>query len=275
MQNDREPRFRMAHSRTLSNLSAVAILTCISAAGMARAIAQTAPEQGARPAPPVPEHATLPHYFPAGAVWTQDVSQAPVDPQSASMIDWLAGAGGWGTGKLRVDFSIRVLQADASTPLVPFRKAADFYAQDSDVPPKVPLPVGGGMEAEPGYDCPNTQDDCHFIVVDRSHAKLYEAWQANYSKGAFTASSFAIWDLNRVYLLRVAGTSVAVRTPQDSRLRPSCSTRTNLRLEALITRSVSPCRSGEFGPESLCILPLTPAALRDLTPLLRMAPGSD
>ena len=34
-------------------------------------------------------------YFPPGAVWTQDISQAPLDPRSSVMINWLADAGGW------------------------------------------------------------------------------------------------------------------------------------------------------------------------------------
>ena len=35
-------------------------------------------------------------YFPPGAIWTQDISHAPLDPQSSTMIAWLADAGGWG-----------------------------------------------------------------------------------------------------------------------------------------------------------------------------------
>src|ERR1700761_9166282 len=37
-------------------------------------------------------------YFPPGSAWTQDVSHAPLDPESSSMITWLANAGGWGRG---------------------------------------------------------------------------------------------------------------------------------------------------------------------------------
>src|ERR1035441_9261550 len=69
------------------------------------------------------EHAVAPApYFPAGAIWTKDISHAPLDPQSSTIIAWLADAGGWGFGKMNVDFSIRVLQANANTPFVPFRK---------------------------------------------------------------------------------------------------------------------------------------------------------
>ena len=138
-------------------------------------------------------------YFPSGAVWTQDVSHASLDPQSSAMIAWLEKAGGWGGGKMRVDFSIRVLQADATTPYVPFRKAPGFDEADSDAVSKIPLPVAGGIEGQTGYQCPIDQEDCHLIVVDRSHGKLYEAYQANYADGSLTANFIAIWGLNRVY----------------------------------------------------------------------------
>jgi serine/threonine-protein kinase len=139
-------------------------------------------------------------YFPPAAIWTQDISHAPLDPQSSTIIAWLADAGGWGhDNRMQVDFSIRVLQADASTPRVPFRKAHRFYAADSDVVSTFPLPVGGGIEGQAGYQCPVEENDCHLIVVDRSNAKLYEAYQANYEDGALSATDLAIWDLNRIY----------------------------------------------------------------------------
>jgi serine/threonine-protein kinase len=138
-------------------------------------------------------------YFPVGSIWTQDVTHAPLDRHSAAMIAWLAAAGGWGTGKMRVDLSIRVLQAEAATPYVPFRKGHGFYEADSDMVSKFPLPAGGGIEGQPGYQCPIEQEDCHLIVVDRSHGKLYETFQANKVGDALSASFLAVWDLNRVY----------------------------------------------------------------------------
>jgi hypothetical protein len=138
-------------------------------------------------------------YFAQGVIWTQDVSQAPLDPKSSNIIGWLADAGGWGTGKLHVDFSIRVLQADATTQYVKFRKGSGFYIQDSDLVASFPLPTGGGIEGQQGYHCSVDQEDCHLIVVDRSHGKLYEAYQANYAGNALSANSVAVWDLNRVY----------------------------------------------------------------------------
>ncbi len=138
-------------------------------------------------------------YFPAGPVWTQEISRAPLDPQSSTIIGWLADAGGWGRGRMQIDFSLRVLQADASTPLVHFHKGAGFYANDSDVVTTVPLPALGGIEGGTGYHCNIGDNDCHFIVADRAHGKLYEAYQANLEDKALTANFLAVWDLNRVY----------------------------------------------------------------------------
>lgn len=146
------------------------------------------------------EHATeSPAYFPPGSVWTQDVSHAPLDPQSDAMIAWLAGAGGWGhNNRMQVDFGLRVLQADASTPRVAF-KGPGRGAIDSDQLSTIPLPAKGGVEGQPGYQCNIDQGDCHLIVVDRGQGKLYEAYQANYADNALNANFLAAWDLNRVY----------------------------------------------------------------------------
>lgn len=146
------------------------------------------------------EHIVSPApYFPPGSAWTEDVSQAPVDPRSASMIGWLAGAGGWGQGRMQVDFGIRVLQATADTPKVAFHKGDDWMAADSDQVSSFPLPAGGGVEGQAGYQCDIGQDDCHLIVVDRSQNKLFEAYQANYSNDRLTANLVAVWNLGRVY----------------------------------------------------------------------------
>lgn len=137
-------------------------------------------------------------YFPAGAIWTRDISHASLDPNSTAMISTLAEAGGWGHGRMQVDFSLRVLQADAKTPSVPFHDRSANNA-NADSATSVPLPKGGGIEGQRGYQCPNDEDDCHLIVVDRDHAKLYEAYQANYSGGILSALGIVVWDLNRVY----------------------------------------------------------------------------
>lgn len=141
-------------------------------------------------------------YFPPGSVWTQDVSHAPIDPQSSTIISWLADQGGWGkNGKMQVDWNIRVVEAKPDTPKVPFQPAAGFFEDASDGVTMVPLPEGGGIEGQPDYHCNNHAYDCHFIVADRGNGKLYEAWAATYTGTAVTAKFLDVWDLHRVYPL--------------------------------------------------------------------------
>ncbi len=147
------------------------------------------------------EHVAAPAaYFPPGSIWTEDISHAPLDPHSSDIISWLANAGGWGNhDRMQVDFGIRVMQVTPNTPYVPFRKGSRWMSPDSDTISTFPLPPGGGAEASPGYQCDLGNDDCHIIVVDRAHHKLYEAYQATYEDHALTADFVAVWDLSRVY----------------------------------------------------------------------------
>ncbi len=138
-------------------------------------------------------------YFPAGSVWTQNISNAPVDPRSQNIIDWLADNGGWGHGRMQIDFSMRVLKADAGTPMVTFHPGDQFYLPDSDSIKTIPLPPGGGIEGGTGYQCNLDDGDCHLIVVDRAQSKLYEAFQATMQKNAMIATFLGVWDLNRIY----------------------------------------------------------------------------
>ena len=138
-------------------------------------------------------------YFPPGSIWTQDISHAPLDPQSSTIISWLSEAGGWGMGRMQVDFGLRALQAEANTPSVLIHNGPGLYTWDSDSVSAVPLPVGGGMEDQSGYQCDLEKSDCHLIVADRSHGKLYEAFQATLVNGALDAAFLAVWDLNRIY----------------------------------------------------------------------------
>lgn len=77
---------------------------------------------------------------------------------------------GFGLGKLQIDFSIHVLEADASTPKIPFMKTGDFFAPDCNFVP-FPMPSGGALEGESGYVCTN-DGDCHLIVVQKRAKKL-------------------------------------------------------------------------------------------------------
>jgi len=134
-------------------------------------------------------------YFPDGE-WYRDVSQAPLDPESGAVVSWLDGEG-WGLGRMQIDFSIEVLEADAGTPFRSFSPTGDFFSPDCDLEP-VPVPAGGALEGESGYAC-ESDGDCHLIVVHRPSLRLFEMWRADIRGDAFRGGCLAIWDMSRVY----------------------------------------------------------------------------
>ena len=136
--------------------------------------------------------------FPPTAPWYQDITNAAKDAQSDAAIAALQSKGGWGNGKMQIDFSIVVLHADASTPMMSFTKTGDFYSPDCDDVP-MPVPQSGAVEGESGYACTG-DGDCHLIVLDDAHKKLYEMWRANITGGTFYGGCLAVWDLTKDYV---------------------------------------------------------------------------
>jgi len=112
------------------------------------------------------------------------------------VIQWLDGAG-WGLGRMQIDFSIEVLDAPAGTPARSFQPTEDHFRPDCDLDP-VPVPAGGALEGEQGYEC-RSDGDCHLIVVDRARARLFEMWRAEIRGSDFRGGCLAVWDLARVY----------------------------------------------------------------------------
>ena len=136
-------------------------------------------------------------YFPAGAIWCQDVSDAPTTADSATVVAWLEQAGWGNNDTFQIDFSIEVLEADASTPRLAFEATGDFYSPDCDWV-EVPVPDGGAIEGEPGYEC-TSDGDCHLIVAARDENRLYEMWRAHIVDGTFYGGCLAVWDMTLVY----------------------------------------------------------------------------
>jgi hypothetical protein len=159
------------------------------------------PDGGAALIPPR-TGATL---FPATAPWYQDISGAPVDAQSGAVIAGLGAHGGWGTGSLRIDFSIEVLQAEAGVAARPFVRTDDFYDPDCDFMP-IPVPQQGRLEGESGYTCTG-DGDCHLIVLQGT--RLFEMWRANIVGGTFNGGCLAVWDTTRDYWKPAAPPSFA------------------------------------------------------------------
>lgn len=115
---------------------------------------------------------------------------------SDAIIGTLAESG-WGTGELRIDFSITVLAADGATEKRQFEPTFDFYEPDCDNVP-FPVPEGGALEGEDGYAC-EQDGDCHLLVVHETEKKLYEMWRAHIEGGSFFGGCAAVWDLTRSY----------------------------------------------------------------------------
>ncbi|ADO69816.1 hypothetical protein [Stigmatella aurantiaca] len=133
--------------------------------------------------------------FPPDAPWNKDISSAPLDAQSGAVISSLQ-AQGWGNGRFQIDFSFEVL-CTSDAPLRTFQKTDDFYAGECD-DTAVPVPVGGALEGEAGYQCTG-DGDCHLIVIHKPTRKLYEQWRVDISGNTYRGGCLAVWDLSRVY----------------------------------------------------------------------------
>ena len=140
--------------------------------------------------------------FPAGAVWYQNISSAPLHPQSALMISTLAGLGGFGYSRMQIDFSMHIVRAPADAPLrgiIGFPSASEYYAPDCDaIGTQVPVPADGAIEGSTNLACDNNNGDCHLLVWQGN--RLYEAYRANASgTGGLQSQCLAAWNLDVVY----------------------------------------------------------------------------
>jgi len=129
--------------------------------------------------------------FPADNPWNTDVSTAPVDPNSATLI------ASCGNNGLHPDFGTVWDGAPNGIPYVVVsgtegRVPVSFtYASESD-PGPYPVPPGAPIEGGA-----NSTGDRHVLVVDRDNWKLYEMYDAHPVNGGerWTAGSGAVFDL--------------------------------------------------------------------------------
>ena len=134
--------------------------------------------------------------FPPGSVWNTPVDSAALDSESSAVINYLQQNHTSGS-RFQIDFSIKLLMADASTPKKTFTQTGDFYSPDCD-PAPIPVPATGSLEGENGYVCTN-DGDCHLLVMDTSTCRLHEMWRANIVGNNFQGGCQVIWDLTKVY----------------------------------------------------------------------------
>jgi serine/threonine-protein kinase len=94
---------------------------------------------------------------------------------------------------MQIDTSIHVMCDSAHTaPKMSFTQTADFYSPDCDSAP-VPIPPGGHLEGESGYNC-TSNGDCHLIVIEPSEHRIYEQWRVDFTTGKYNGGCLAIWD---------------------------------------------------------------------------------
>jgi hypothetical protein len=131
--------------------------------------------------------------FPSNNLWNTDITNAPVDPNSANYINYIGstvplhpdfGAGLYDGQHMGIPYQIEA----GSQPMVPVRLTA--YGSQSD-PGPMPIPASALIE---GYPRPGNGDR-HVLVLDQGGCWLYELYHARFNNGAWSAGSSAIWDM--------------------------------------------------------------------------------
>ena len=118
------------------------------------------------------------------------------------MISTLAGLGGFGFGRMQIDFTIHVVRASANAPtrsIVGFPSNGSYYSPDCDaIGTQMPVPTNGAIEGSSNLACNNDDDDCHLLVWQGN--RLYEAYRANASgSNGLESQCLAVWKLDAVY----------------------------------------------------------------------------
>ena len=131
--------------------------------------------------------------FPPDNPWNQDISNAPVDPNSARLIAAIGA-----DDRLHPDFGTVYRGAPNGIPYIVVsgtqpsaRVSLTSYASESD-PGPYPIPRDAPIEGGP-----NSEGDRHVIVIDRDKWKLYELFSVkpNPIGTIWTAAAGAIFDL--------------------------------------------------------------------------------
>jgi hypothetical protein len=132
--------------------------------------------------------------FPADNAWNQNIASAPVDPNSAAIINFI-GPGDpvhpdFGSGEYNgSSIGIPYIVVDSQQAPVAINFTA--YGDESD-PGPMPVPANAPIE---GYPNPGSGDR-HVLVLDNSTCWLYELYSSYpQTNGSWNAASAAVWDL--------------------------------------------------------------------------------
>lgn len=129
--------------------------------------------------------------------WQEKIDNAAIHPNSSTQIAALVELGGFGSGRMQIDFSISVNNSESSDPNVLFAAHPQdgLYLPDSDpVGSPIPVPTGATIEGSNDMTC-DTSNDCHYIA--KQGDMLYEVYRANLSNGELQGQGLAIWDLSK------------------------------------------------------------------------------
>ena len=132
--------------------------------------------------------------FPADNPWNQDISGAALDPNSASIINFIgpnvAGHPDFGAGQFSGQ-SIGIPYVVVSAQQAPVDINFTAFGSESD-PGPMPIPSDAPIE---GFPNPGSGDR-HVLVLDNNNCWLYELYNSfPAANGSWNADSTAVWDL--------------------------------------------------------------------------------
>ena len=131
--------------------------------------------------------------FQSTSLWNTDISNAPVDPNSANYINFIGstvtlhpdfGAGAFHNQTIGIPYQI----VAGTQPKVAVTLGAFF--DESDPGPE-PIPSNALIE---GYPKPGNGDR-HVLVLEKDGCWLYELYKATLKSGKWSADATAIWDM--------------------------------------------------------------------------------
>lgn len=131
--------------------------------------------------------------FPPDNLWNKDISSAPVDPNSAAIINFIGSGIGlhpdFGSGLYNgQSIGIPYLVVGSQQGLLPITFTA--YGDESD-PGPMPIPVTAEIEGDPAPG----SGDRHVLVLDNNNCWLYELYSSYPNAASWNAASAAAWDL--------------------------------------------------------------------------------
>jgi len=131
--------------------------------------------------------------FPSSSLWNTDISAAPVDPNSANIINFIGA-----TVTLHPDFGAGTFHNQSLG--IPYQTVAGTQAKvavtlgaffDESDPGPEPIPSNALIE---GFPKPGNGDR-HVLVLDKDGCWLYELYKATLKSGKWSADATAIWDM--------------------------------------------------------------------------------